>query len=191
MTKPRNPIDKTAIINYSVYGAKALTDAAMLGQKPRTIAKPQFDTPVLQPTVLKPNVAPFRAGAKAIKDESAAARRGVSESGSPEFLPTIMAGTMKALSDLNVAESGHLTEVSNINAASEAETASKQSVISSGILNEAEKLRLDMQTKENLITTQANAETLNSLQTSVAQLGLIGTQKQQSIFDLMYLNKFI
>ena len=57
--------------------------------------------------------------------------------------------------------------------------------------NVATQLRLEMQTRENALTDAANASARSSFATSTGQLAMVGSQRSQSIVDLMAIEKMI
>lgn len=187
----RKSIDRTAFNNSVIYGGKALVDLTNMNQRADYIQKPALQTPIIRNANVTPNTRVFDEATKNVREEAAGARRVASELGRPEMVNSIFTSTMRAMSDITGKKSNYLSEVDTQNAVNEANALSEQSKINAQINNQATLFREEQQTRENALADNARSSAVNSFGTTLGQLAAIGAQKDQSIVDLLYLDKML
>lgn len=184
-------INRNAFTNSVIYGAKALTDISQSFQKPGYIEKPIIKAPAVKAAVIDPNTRPFDQARKTMLEESAGARRVAGQTGNPALNSSIFAQTLKGIDQITSQKSAYLSDVDARNSIAVAGAFNEMSAGNANANNIATQLQLEMQTQENLLTDNANASARGSFGTSTGQLAMVGTQKSQSIVDLMYLERML
>ena len=187
----RKQIDNTAIANSIIYGGKAISDLTQSFQKPGYIEKPIIQSPSVKAPVLEVNTRPFDQARKTMLEEAAGARRVAAQTGNPALNSSIFSQTLKGIDQVATAKSGYITDVTNKNMVFAADAFNKMEAGNANAANVATQLRLEMQTRENALTDAANASARSSFATSTGQLAMVGSQRSQSIVDLMAIEKMI